>query len=196
MTSPESVQRAVGRALEAFGRIDVLVNNAGIAESAPLSRTDEDLWARMIAVNLTGTYRCARAVLPDMLARGKGRIINIASVAGRVGFQYTSAYCASKHGVIGFTRALALEVATGGVTVNAVCPGWVETDMTRASIERIASSTGQSVESARRLLENMNPQRRLIQPEEVASVALFLASDEAHGITGQAIDVDGGEVMA
>jgi NAD(P)-dependent dehydrogenase (short-subunit alcohol dehydrogenase family) len=131
-----------------------------------------------------------------MMERGWGRIINVASIAGRVGFAYTAAYCAAKHGVLGFTRAVALEVATKGITVNAICPGWVDTDMTADSVARIAEKTGRSREDARRALEAMSPQRRLIQPEEVAAVALFLAGPDAHGITGQAIDVDGGEVMA
>src|SRR5439155_12199832 len=149
-----------------------------------------------IDVNLTGTYRCTRAALPAMLERRHGRIINIASTAARVGYQYTAAYCAAKHGVLGFTRALALETAAKGVTVNAVCPGWTDTDMTAASIERIVRTTGRPAEEARRMLESMNPQRRLIRPEEVAAVALFLAGREAAAITGQAYDVDGGEVMA
>jgi NAD(P)-dependent dehydrogenase (short-subunit alcohol dehydrogenase family) len=196
VSSPKSVADAVAAAQEHYGHIDILVNNAGAAESAPLSRTDEELWSRMIEVNLTGTYRCTREALPGMIVRGKGRIINIASIAARVGWQYTTAYCAAKHGVLGFTRALAQEVATRGITVNAICPGWVDTDMTAGSIARIVEKTGQSPAQARQALENMSPQRRLIQPEEVAAVALFLAADEAYGITGQAIDVDGGEVMA
>jgi NAD(P)-dependent dehydrogenase (short-subunit alcohol dehydrogenase family) len=131
-----------------------------------------------------------------MLDRGRGRVVNIASIAGRVPFAYTAAYCAAKHGVIGFTRAVALEVAAKGVTVNAICPGWVDTDMTKGTIERIVAKTRRSAEDVRRTLEEMSPQRRLIQPEEVAAVAVFLSGDEAAGITGQAIDVDGGEVMA
>lgn len=196
VTSPDDVTAAVARAGDRFGSIDILVNSAGIAESAPLGRTNEAMWARMIDVNLTGAYRCTRAVLPGMLERARGRIVNIASVAARVGFQYTTAYCASKHGVLGFTRALAMEVAARGITVNAVCPGWVDTDMTAGSIARIVERTGKSAEEARKVLEAMSPQRRLIQPDEVAEVTLFLVSDAAYGITGQAIDVDGGEVMA
>jgi len=145
---------------------------------------------------LTGTYLCTRAVLPGMIVKARGRIISIASTAGRVGYRYTAAYCAAKHGVLGFTRAVALEVAEQGITVNAICPGWVDTDMTAASVVRIAEKTGRSRPDARRIIERMNPQGRLIQPEEVAAMAVFLASDAAHGITGQAFDVDGGEVMA
>jgi NAD(P)-dependent dehydrogenase (short-subunit alcohol dehydrogenase family) len=196
VTSRAAVERAFAEVIEKLGPIDVLVNNAGFVESAPIHRLDEGLWSRTIAVNLTGTYLCTRQALSTMVDRGRGRIINIASIAGRVPFLYTAAYCAAKHGVIGFTRAVALEMATKGITVNAVCPGWVDTDMTKSSIERIVSKTGRTPDEVRRTLEEMSPQRRLIQPEEVAAVAVFLAGDDAAGITGQAIDVDGGEVMA
>lgn len=196
VTASASVEDAFGAARQQFGTVDILVNNAGFAESAPLVRLDEELWSWTLAVNLTGTYLCTRAALPAMIEQRRGRVISIASVAARVGFAYTSAYCAAKHGVLGFTRAVALEVASKGVTVNAVCPGWVDTDMTAASIVRIVEKTGRSPQDARRTLEAMSPQRRLIRPEEVAAVALFLASDQAAGITGQAINVDGGEVMA
>jgi NAD(P)-dependent dehydrogenase (short-subunit alcohol dehydrogenase family) len=196
VTSSASVDQAMARTREALGPIRILVNNAGISSSAPLSRLDEKTWRQTLDVNLTGTYLCTRAALGDMLTRASGRVINVASIAGRVGFAYTAAYCASKHGVLGFTRAIALEVARSGITVNAICPGWVDTDMTVASIGRIAVTTGRSEMEARRVLEAMSPQRRLIRPEEVAAVAVFLASDDAAGITGQALDVDGGEVMA
>jgi 3-hydroxybutyrate dehydrogenase len=196
VTSAVSVTAAFAEARQRLGPIDILVNNAGVAGSAPVLKIDEDEWARTIAVNLTGTFRCTQAALPDMIARGRGRIINIASVAGRVGYAYTAAYCAAKHGVLGFTRAVALEVARKGVTINAICPGWVDTDMTTASIARIVKATGRTAGQAREAIEAMNPQRRLIRPEEVAAVAVFLAGEDAHGITGQAIDVDGGEVMA
>jgi len=196
VTIGRDVEAAIAEVRNRLGRIDVLVNNAGIAESAPLSKLDEDHWDRTLAVNLKGTYLCTRAVVDEMVRRGSGRIINISSIAGRVGFAYTSAYCASKHAVLGFTRAVALEVARNGVTVNAICPGWVETDLTASTIARIVQTTGRSPEQARQALEGMSPQRRLIQPDEVAAVAVFLAGDAAAGITGQAIDVDGGEVMA
>jgi 3-hydroxybutyrate dehydrogenase len=195
VTDESSVARAVADVRERLGPIDILVNNAGLAESAPLSRTDSKLWERVLDVNLTGTYLCTRETLTAMIERKNGRVINIASVAGKVGFMYTSAYCAAKHGVLGFTRAVALEVASKGVTVNAICPGWVDTDMTTTSVARIVQKTGRSAAEARSALEAMSPQRRLVQPDEVATVAVFLAGPAAHGITGQAINVDGGEVM-
>jgi 3-hydroxybutyrate dehydrogenase len=193
---PEAVAAAVNQARARFGEIDVLVNNAGMARSEPFGRTDEALWSETLAVNLTGTFLCTRAVLPAMLTRRSGRVINVASIAGRVGFPYTTAYCAAKHGVLGLTRALALEVATSGVTVNAICPGWVDTEMTAASIARIVEKTHRTPAEARATLEAMNPQRRLVTSEEVAAMAVYLASDAAAGITGQAFNIDGGEVMA
>ena len=194
VTDPAAVAAAVARARDEFGPVDVLVNNAGFAESAPITALDENLWSQTLAVNLTGTYLCTRAMLPDMLARRRGRVINIASTAGRVGYRYVAAYCAAKHGVVGFTKAVALEVAAKGITVNAVCPGYADTPMTEASIKRIAEKTGRSVAEARQTLEAVSPQQRLFQPEEIAALVVFLASDEARGITGQAINIDGGEV--
>jgi NAD(P)-dependent dehydrogenase (short-subunit alcohol dehydrogenase family) len=196
VTSANEVQAAVAAAIDRFEHVDILVNNAGFVESVPLVRLEPSLWDRTLDVNLTGTYRCTRSVLPAMVRQGYGRIINIASTAARVGYKYTTAYCAAKHGVLGFTRALALEVASNGITVNALCPGWVDTDMTKAGVRRIVEKTGRSAEEARQMLAAMNPQRRLIRPEEVAAVALFLARREAAAITGQAYGVDGGEVMA
>jgi 3-hydroxybutyrate dehydrogenase len=194
VTDPVSVSAAFARARQVLGPVDILVNNAGYAESAPLVDVDEAEWAHTLAVNLTGTYRCTRAVLPEMIERRQGAIVNIASTAGRVGYRYVAAYCAAKHGVVGFTRAVALEVAAKGITVNAICPGFVDTPMTEASIARIAQKTGRSTGDARKALEALNPQQRLVQPEEVAALVLFLVSDQAKGITGQAINVDGGEV--
>jgi NAD(P)-dependent dehydrogenase (short-subunit alcohol dehydrogenase family) len=192
----ESIVAAVSAAEREVGDIDVLVNNAGVADSAPFIKMTDELWDQTLAVNLTGTYLCMRAVLPGMFARGRGRVINIASTAGRIGYRYTAAYCAAKHGVVGLTRAVALEAAPMGVTVNAICPGWTDTAMTSAAIARIVETTGRSAADARRTLERMNPQGRLITPEEVAALAVFLASPEARGINGQAVGVDGGEVVA
>jgi NAD(P)-dependent dehydrogenase (short-subunit alcohol dehydrogenase family) len=196
VTDRAAVGQAVQAARDRFGPIDVLVNNAGVADSVPFVSMADSVWERMLAVNLTGTYNCMRAVLPGMIERGSGRILNIASTAGKTGFQYTSAYCAAKHAVVGLTRAVALEVAARGVTVNAICPGWLDTDMTRESVNRIVRATGRTVADARSALERMNPQRRIIDPDEVAAFAVFLASPEARGINGQALNIDGGEVLA
>ncbi len=196
VTDRDSVRRAVAEAERKLGPIDVLVNNAGAAESVAFASMSDELWDRMLAVNLTGTYLCTRAVIPGMFERGRGRVINIASVAGRKGFNYSAAYCAAKHGVVGLTRALAIEAAPKGVTVNAICPGWLDTDMTRESIERIVRATGRSAADARSALEHMNPQRRLIEPDEVAALAVYLAGPDARGITGQTLGVDGGELTA
>lgn len=196
VTDRASVRRAVAEAERQLGPIDVLVNNAGAAESVAFASMSDDVWDRMLAVNLTGTYLCTRAVVPGMFERERGRVINIASVAGRKGFNYSAAYCAAKHGVVGLTRALAIEAAPKGVTVNAICPGWLDTDMTRESIERIVRATGRNATEARSALERMNPQRRLIDPDEVAALAVYLAGPDARGITGQTLGVDGGELTA
>ncbi|HEY2964524.1 MAG TPA: SDR family NAD(P)-dependent oxidoreductase [Pyrinomonadaceae bacterium] len=174
---------------------DILVNNAGIAESATLVQTTDELWHRHLAINLSGTFYCTRAALPAMLEKGWGRVINIASIAAKTGAPYIAAYSASKHGVLGLTRSIALEVATSGVTVNAICPGYVETEMVARGVERITTRTGRSVEEALDTLKRMSPQNRLVTPEEVAALALLLASDEGRGITGQGINIDGGTVL-
>ena len=191
-----SVEKLFKDVSESFGRApDILVNNAGIAESAPLTKTSDELWQRHLAINLSGTFYCTRAALPQMIARGWGRIINIASIAGKVGAPYISAYVASKHGVLGLTRVAALEVATNGITVNAICPGYVDTDMAAQAIQNITRRTGATAEEAKVTLEKMSPQNRLVTSEEVAALALLLASEEGRGITGQAINVDGGTVL-
>ena len=191
-----SVQQMFGKVNEAFGRgADILVNNAGIAESAPLLKTDDDHWRRHLEINLSGTFYCMRAALGPMVERGWGRIINMASIAGKTGAPYIAAYTASKHGILGLTRSVALEVALKGVTVNAICPGYVDTDMTSRGIENITSKTGLTAEQALESLKKMSPQNRLIDPEEVAALALLLASDDGRGINGQAINVDGGSVL-
>jgi 3-hydroxybutyrate dehydrogenase len=196
VSDPQDVKDFFLSTFNAFGRdADILVNNAGIAESAPLVKTDDELWHRHLAVNLTGTFYCTRAALPSMLENNWGRIINIASIAGKTGAPYIAAYTASKHGVLGLTRSVAMEVATKGVTVNAICPGYVETDMTTHAVENIQSKTGKSEDEALDVLKRMSPQNRLVTPEEVAALALLLASDEGRGINGQAINVDGGSVL-
>ncbi len=196
VSDPQDVKEFFLSAYNAFGRDpDILVNNAGIAESAPILRTDDAHWRRHLAINLDGTFYCTRAALPSMLERGWGRIINIASIAGKTGAPYIAAYAASKHGVLGLTRSVALEVATKGVTVNAICPGYVDTDMTTGAVKQIEAKTGRTASDALDAIKRMSPQNRLITPEEVAALALLLASEEGRGITGQAINVDGGSVL-
>lgn len=191
----ESVNAAFAQARGALGPVAILVNNAGQAESAPFHKTSLDLWQRMLAVNLTGSFLCAQAVLPDMLQAKWGRIINIASTAGQKGYPYVSAYVAAKHGVVGLTRSLALEVAKKGVTVNAVCPGYTETDILRESIANVVAKTGRSEAEAMAEFAAGNPQGRIVQPEEVADAVRWLCGDAAGSINGQSISVSGGEVM-
>ena len=191
----EDVRRALEEARSRYGPIDILINNAGQAGSAPFVKMERSLWRTMMAVNLDGTFYCTQAALPGMLAIGWGRIVNIASTAGLVGYGYVSAYCAAKHGVVGLTRALALEVATKGITVNAVCPGYTETDMLRESVKKIVAKTGRTQEQALVELVSQNPQKRLIQPEEVANAVAWLCLPGSEAVTGQAIAISGGEVM-
>ena len=195
VTDEAGVAAAFAEAAGSFGPVTVLVNNAGAAASAPFLRTSLELLRGMLEVNLVGTFLCSRAALPDMLEAGFGRIVNVASIAGLKGAAYVSAYCAAKHGVIGLTRALAVETATKGVTVNAVCPSYTDTAMARAAIANIVAKTGRSVAEAEAELVRKNPQGRLIRPEEVAATVLWLCAPGAEAITGQAIAVAGGEVM-
>ena len=195
VTNEGNVGAAFAEARQTFGPIAVLVNNAGAAESAPLVRTSLELFRRLLDVNLIGTFLCSRAALPDMLEAGFGRIVNVASIAGVKGAVYVSAYCAAKHGVIGLTRALALETATRGITVNAVCPSYTDTEMARRAISNIVEKTGRSAAEAEAELVRMNPQGRLIRPEEVAATVLWLCAPGTEAITGQAIALAGGEVM-
>lgn len=192
----ESVRSAFAQMKETFGRgPDIVVNNAGIARTSLFVNTDEEFWVEHLNTNLGGTFRCTHAALPEMIERSWGRIINIASIAGKTGAPYVSAYAASKHGVLGLTRSLALEVAMQGITVNAICPGYVDTEMTSHGIENIVEKTGRSANDALKMLERMSPQNRLVTPEEVAALATLLASAEGRGINGQAINVDGGTVL-
>jgi 3-hydroxybutyrate dehydrogenase len=195
IASADSVNAGFARAAERFGAVSILINNAGKAGSAPFVKMDLALWQTMLQVNLTGTFLCTHAVLSGMLAAGYGRIVNVASTAGLVGYQYVSAYCAAKHGVIGLTRSLALELAKKNITVNAVCPGYTDTEIVRAAVANISAKTGRNEDEARAELARSNPQGRLVQPGEVANAVLWLCLPGSEAITGQAIAVAGGEVM-
>ncbi len=192
---PEALPRAFDAARANFGPVHILVNNAGQASAAPFLKTDVMLWRNMMAVNLEGAFHCIHAVLPAMLDSKWGRIVNVASTAGITGYRYVSAYCAAKHGLVGLTRSLALEVATHGITVNAVCPGYTETEMLQRTIEGIVAKTGRTAEQAREILNAQNPQKKIIQPEEVANAVAWLCLPGSEAITGQSIAVAGGEVM-
>ena len=189
-------EAAVGAFFASAGEVAVLVNNAGIAESAPVAKTMLAQWEAQLAVNATGTFLCTRAVLPGMATRGYGRIVTVASTAGRVGARFTGAYTASKHAAVGLMRATAAEVAGSGITANAVCPTFVRTDMTRESVERIAAATGRSEQEGEAALAAMSPLGRLLEPAEVAAAVAFLASDEAAAINGQTLVLDGGGIQA
>ncbi len=196
VTDETSVARLAMLARDRLGAIDILVNNAGIALSALVHKTSLQDWNRQFAVNATGTFLCTRAFVPHMVERGWGRIINIASVAGVTGDQYVSAYSASKHAVLGLTRSVAAEVVRHGITVNAICPGYVDTAMTDASIARIKAKTGRSNADALEAILATTPQHRLIHPTEVAHMVLSLCHEEAGSINGEAIVIDGGHLRA
>ena len=196
VTSEADCAAMAAAARAAHGPIDMLIANAGAAESAPAAKIDLAHWQRMIDFNLTGAFLSAKAALPD-ITRGDaqaGRVVFIASTAGLKGYAYVAAYCAAKHGVIGLARALAAELAPREVTVNAVCPGFTQTPLLEASLANIAATTGRSRAEARADLERLNPQGRFIQPQEVADTVLWLCTPAAQSITGQAISVSGGEV--
>jgi 3-hydroxybutyrate dehydrogenase len=195
VTDEAAVEEGLTTATEHFGPVDILINNAGVADSSPFARTTSDAWHTMLEVNLTGVFLMSRAVLPGMVERGWGRIVSIASTAGLKGYAYVAAYCAAKHGVIGMTRSLALEVAPKGVTVNAVCPGYTETELLTESTANITEKTGASEDEARAQLLQSNPQGRFVAPKEVAEAAAWLVGPNTDAITGQAIAVAGGEVM-
>ncbi len=195
VTDEDSVTTAFAAATKQHGPVDILVNNAGAARSLPFIKTDRAHLQQMLDVNLIGPYLCIQAVLQEMIDKKSGRIINIASTAALKGYSYVTAYGAAKHGVLGLTRSLALEMATRGVTVNAVCPGFTDTDIARDAISNIVAKTGRTEDEAIRELVVHNPQKRLIQPDEVAATVLWLCGDKSVSITGQAIAVAGGEVM-
>ena len=195
VTDRAQVESCFAIAREAQGPITILVNNAGAAESAPFAKVSEDSWRRMMAVNLDALHHCCQAALPDLLAAEAGRIVTIASTAGLRGYAYSAPYVAAKHGAVGLTRALAVELARTSVTVNAVCPGFTDTEMAAEAIANIQSKTGRSDAETRAELARFNPQARLIDPDEVANAVLWLCLPESRSITGQAIAVAGGEVM-
>ncbi|HMA36515.1 MAG TPA: SDR family NAD(P)-dependent oxidoreductase [Chloroflexia bacterium] len=196
VTDAAQVQTLATTTIAGLGGLDILVNNAGQGASHKFVDHPDDLWHRMLLLNLTSVYYVTRACVPALIAAGGGRIINIASIAARVGDRYIAAYTAAKHGVLGLTRALAVELGPQQITVNAICPGYVDTPMTQATIDNITARTGMAAAAARQALEQMSPQHRLITPEEIAALAVFLAQDASRGITGQAINVDGGGVMS
>lgn len=194
--SESSVEELAAAAEAHLGQIDVLVNNAGIAPAAPLARLQLEEWERVLRVNVTGTFLCTRAFAPAMAGRGWGRVVNVASVAGLIGDRYIAAYAASKHAVVGFTRSVAAEMAASGVTVNAVCPGYVDTGMTDETLDNITSKTGLGRNEALSSILLRMPQRRLITAEEVAHAVAFLCHDASRGITGCALPIDGGELSS
>lgn len=196
VTRKEEVARLRHGISERVGSVQILINNAGTAPAVSFLEMEDSVWERVLEINVNGAYRCCKAFLPDMIAAGWGRIINIASTVSRTAYPSISAYTTSKHALLGLTRSLAVETARCGVTVNAICPGYVDTPMTRRNAELAAQKSGKTVEEMLRLFASSSPQKRLIAAEEVAFVAVTLASELARGITGQAIHVDGGAVMA
>lgn len=196
VTNAEQVQHMATSLIAGLGGMDILVNNAGNAGSHKFLNHPDELWERMLAINLTSVYYVSKAFVPTLIEQRWGRIINIASIASRVGSRYIAAYVAAKHGVLGLTRALAAEMLSYNITVNAICPGYVDTPMTDGSVSNIAARTGMTEAQARETLEKSSPQQRLIEPGEIAALAVYLAQDMSKGITGQAINIDGGGVMS
>ena len=196
VTQPDQVQALAAQARDLLGPVDILVNNAGIAASAPLRRIRLEDWNQIFAVNVTGTFLCTQAFLPAMVEQKWGRVVNVASIAGLSGAAYISVYAASKHAVVGFTRCIAAEVAAYGVTVNAVCPGYVDTAMVSQSVDRIVAKTGISEEKARASIVGMNPQERVLDPEEVAFQVVSLCDPRARGVNGQTLVLDGGGLLS
>jgi 2-hydroxycyclohexanecarboxyl-CoA dehydrogenase len=196
VTDPAQVAQLAQVSRDRLGGVDILVNNAGIANSAALKAITLELWNHTFAVNATGTFLCTQAFMPGMVERGWGRVVNVASIAARAGAAYIGAYAASKHAVLGFTRSIAAEVARSGVTVNAVCPGYVDTEMTRDSVARIVDKTGKPAEVAREAILNTSPQHRLLEPEEVAFAVLTLCDPRSKGVNGQALVLDGGSLLS
>ena len=194
VTDESAVSAAFSLARDRFGPVSVLVNSAGAAPTAPFHKLDYPTWQGALDVNLNGVFLCTRAVINDMRAQRSGRIINIASTASLKGYAYVSAYTAAKHGVLGLTRALALEVASSGITVNAICPGYTDTDIIGNAVDTIVSMTGQDKSKALSNFTDTNPQQRLIDPSEVASSVIWLCSEGAKGINGESISISGGEI--
>jgi NAD(P)-dependent dehydrogenase (short-subunit alcohol dehydrogenase family) len=193
VTDPTQVESVFAEARER-APIAILINNAGIAESAPLLKTSDAMLERLMDVNVTSAFRCTRAALPSMIELGWGRVVNVSSIAGLHGAPYITAYCATKHALVGFTRALAAETAQQGVTVNAVCPGYVDTDLVRRAVTAIVAKTGRREDKILNEMVRLNPQGRLIRPEEVADTVAWLCGPDAGSVSGQAIAIAGGEV--
>ncbi len=196
VTERAQVESVAGEIRERLGNVQVLINNAGMAVAAGFLKMDDSLWEEVLKTNLTGTYLCCKVFLPAMIAAGWGRVINIASTVAKVSYSHIAAYATSKHAVLGLTRSLAVEFARSGVTINAICPGYIDTEVTHKNIRTMAEKTGKSLEDVLKNFTASSPQHRLIAPDEVAHLAITLASDSAMGITGQAINVDGGAVMS
>jgi NAD(P)-dependent dehydrogenase (short-subunit alcohol dehydrogenase family) len=196
VTQKREIEDLKKRIASELGAVEVLVNNAGIAPAVSFLEMEDTLWEEVMRVNLTGTYYCCKVFLPEMIAAKWGRIVNIASTVAKTSYPNISAYASSKHAVLGLTRSLAVEMAKFGVTVNAVCPGYVDTGLTQTNALLLAEKRGKPLEDALKMLKSASPQNRLIDPDEVAYLAVMLASEAARGINGQAINIDGGAVMA